>query len=296
MIESHILAILGTRLTDRDRIIARAVWKYRVLTSYQLAEAFFDSTDAARKRLLGLAHMGVLERFQPPLPMGAGTAPFHYVIGPNGAAVLASDEGVEPGNFGYRRERVLSIAHSQRLTHNVGVNGVATALIGFARRVREAELISWWPEHRCATVWGEIAKPDAYGRWYERDLAIDFFLEYDNGTEPLDRVIAKLNGYARLAESSGIVTPVLFLVPGERRETNLRQKLARHPAHQVVPIATGNRSVLAGQVDEGPAGALWMPIESAIERRRLAELALAWSNLGPMRQPVPNEPNGEEIE
>lgn len=289
MTESHVLASLAARLTRRDRALARAVWRYRVLTSHQIGEAFFDSGDAARKRLLSLAHMGILERFQPNLPVGTGTAPFHYVLGPQGAAILASEDGVELSQFGYRRDRALAIAYSSRLVHTVGVNGVATALAAFTRKVASAYLLSWWPEHRCVTVWGEIAKPDAYCRWSENDQTLDFFLEYDTGTEPLGRVAAKLDGYARLTETTGIVTPVLFLVATERREANLRQKLLRQPAHMFVPVATGCRSALAGLVDDGPAGELWLPTDATAPRQRLAALSLAWPDLG-TRQPVANDP------
>ncbi|WP_317985750.1 replication-relaxation family protein [Streptomyces sp. 5-10] len=92
----------------------------------------------------------------------------------------------------------------------------------------------WWPEKRCLRLWGDHARPDAYGRWREDGLEVDFFLEHDTGTEPLTKVAAKLAGYATLAEATGVSTPVLFWLPSTARETNLRAAIA--PPE--VPVAT----------------------------------------------------------
>lgn len=43
-----------------------------------------------------------------------------------------------------------------------------------------------------------IVRPDGYGRWHQDGREVDFFLEYDRGTEPLDRLAAKLAGYRKL--------------------------------------------------------------------------------------------------
>src|SRR5512139_2418470 len=90
-----VLASLAVRLTHRDRRIIRLVWEHRVLTAPQITDLAFSAADTARKRLLQLPGMGVPDRFQPTLPVGAGTAPYHYVIGEAGAAVLAAEDGVE---------------------------------------------------------------------------------------------------------------------------------------------------------------------------------------------------------
>src|SRR5262249_6795359 len=160
-----VLASLAVRLTPRDRKILRAVWHHRVLPSPQLPHLFFDTDTATRKRLLSLHHMGVLERFRPNQPIGAGAAPYHYVLGASGAAVLASEEGIDFAAFGYRRDRALGIAHNQRLTHTVGVNDFFAGLTATDRRQENATLITWWTEQRCAALWGQAARPDGYGRW-----------------------------------------------------------------------------------------------------------------------------------
>ncbi|MFF4772527.1 replication-relaxation family protein [Microtetraspora fusca] len=282
-----VLAALAVRLTHRDRRILRAVWDHRVLTSQQITKLFFDTDTATRKRLLTLHHMGLLERFRPNRPIGMGAAPYHYVLGAAGAAVLAAEDGVDFPAFGYRRDRALGIALNQRLAHTVGVNDFYADLSWHARRHEDSCLVTWWPEHRCGAMWGETARPDGYGRWAENGHSLDFFLEFDTGTEPLDRVAAKLSGYRALARGSTITTPVLFSVHSNRREVNLRKRLLGHHAAELVPIATASRALLFS--DDGPAGALWLPIEAGGPRLRLAELASHWPHLGRRETAEPPE-------
>ena len=166
----------------------------------------------------------------------------------------------------------MAIALSPRLAHDTGANGIFTALAAAARASGgQAALECWWGERRCAAAWGEHARPDGYGRWTEQapgqpPAVTDFFLEYDTGTEPLSRVIAKLAGYAALAARTGITTPVLFWLRSPSREAALHARLAGPPppgirdaasAAQIpgVPVATAAR----GTSPDGPAGAAWLP-------------------------------------
>ena len=189
--------------------------------------------------------------------------------------LLAAEDGITPADLGYRRDRAMAIALSPRLAHDAGANGVFTALAAAARASGgQAALESWWSERRCAAAWGDHARPDGYGRWREQApgqpaAVTDFFLEYDTGTEPLARLIAKLAGYAALAARTGITTPVLFWLPSPRREAALHARLAGPPppgtrdaasAAQIpgVPVATA----APGTSPEGPAGAAWLPAGS----------------------------------
>ena len=188
--------------------------------------------------------------------------------------LLAAEDGITPADLGYRRDRAMGIALSPRLAHDAGANGVFTALAAAARASGgQAALECWWSERRCAAAWGDHARPDGYGRW--RDQApgqaavTDFFLEYDTGTEPLGRLIAKLAGYAALAARTGITTPVLFWLRSPRREAALHARLSGPPppgtrdaasAAQIpgVPVATA----APGHSPDGPAGAAWLPAGS----------------------------------
>jgi len=260
------LAGLAGRVTDRDRALCRLLYEHRVLTTPQLVDLAFPSRNAAEHRLAVLHQLGVVDRFRPRhIP---GSAPYHYVLGPLGAALLAAEADQDPAQFGYRRDRALALAHSQRLGHLLGVNGFFAALAREARHQQgDAALEVWWSEQRCAAQWGGLVHPDGYGRWREHQARVDFFLEYDRGSEPLGRLAAKLPGYLELAHATGIVTPLLLWLPNPARETTARHEVGSGS----LPVATATP-----HPDHTPAGTLWLPLHASGPRRRLAQLATAW--------------------
>jgi hypothetical protein len=260
------LAELAGRLTERDRELCRLVFEHRVLTSVHCAQLVFASPVTARHRLVILGGLRVLDRFRPTWPRGEGSPPWHYVLGPAGAAVLAAEQGISVAELGWRRDRALAIAHSPQLAHQVGVNGIFAALAAAARRRRDAALVAWWPERRCAERWGRLVRPDGYGRWRQGGVEVDFFLEYDRGTEDLGRLLGKLDGYAELAAVSGIATPVLWWLPSAGREASFRAAAAQAG----VPLATASE-----QAGGGPAGAVWLPLPAEPGSARVPLAALA---------------------
>jgi hypothetical protein len=280
----QLAAALAARLTARDRWLLRMLHEHRVLTTGQITQLAFGTTRAATARLAVLYQYRAVDRFRPLAP--AGSSPLHFVLDEAGALLLAAEDGITPAELGYRRDRSMAIALSPRLAHDTGANGVFTGLAAAARASGgQAALECWWGERRCAAAWGEHARPDGYGRWTEQTpsrpaATVDFFLEYDTGTEPLTRVIGKLAGYAALAARTGITTPVLYWLRSPSREAALHARLAGPPppgvpgavsAAQIpgVPVATAARGTVPG----GPAGAAWLPAASPGPRLRLAQLA-----------------------
>jgi hypothetical protein len=234
-----------------------------VLTSSQVADICFTGERRARMRLAELYALDVLDRFRP--RRGGSPVPFHWVLGPLGAALVAAEHGVETADLAWRRRLAGELAASQRLAHLVGTNGFFCALCRSARTRAGSRLEQWWSERRCAAEWGEVVRPDGYGVWTEHATSLPFLVEYDNGTERLERLARKLDGYARLAQAAGHPNWVLFSFPSPRREAEARRVL-RHP---VVPVATTAR---AGRV--APDGPAWLPASSTgMARVRLVELA-----------------------
>lgn len=289
----ELAAALAARLTARDRWLLRMLHEHRVLTSTQIADLAFGTTRAATARMSVLYTYRAVDRFRPLAP--AGSAPLHFILDDAGAAVLAAEDGITTAELGYRRDRAAAIALSPRLGHTTGANGFFTTLAGAARASGgQAALECWWSERRCAAIWGDLARPDGYGRWREQPAGqppatADFFLEYDTGTEDLPRLIAKLAGYAALAARTGIATPVLFWVPTARRESALRARLAGPPPHATraasaaqipgVPVATAAPGT-------SPADPAWLRAGPAGPRLRLAQLA-APGTPSPAREPGP---------
>jgi hypothetical protein len=259
------LAALAGRLTDRDRRLCQLLHEHRVLTTGQLTQLAFPSTNAAEHRLTILHRLRLVDRFRP--HHHPGSAPYHYVLGPLGAAVLAAHHNGDAAQLGYRRDRTLALAHSHRLHHLVGVNGFFCALAQHARHHQDAELERWWSEHRCTQHWGGLVRPDGFGRWREHHRRVDFFLEYDRGTEAPHRLAGKLPGYLDLIRASGIATPLLVWLPTPAREATTRQALTGTS----LPVATATLSP-----DDSPAGPLWLPLQGSGPRRRLIDLTSAW--------------------
>ena len=277
-------AALAARLTARDRWLLRMIHEHRVLTTGQVTQLAFGTTRAATARMTTLYQYRAVDRFRPLAP--AGSSPLHFVLDEAGAMLLAAEDGITPADLGYRRDRAMAIALSPRLAHDVGANGIFTALAAAARASGgQAALECWWSERRCAAAWGDHARPDGYGRWREQPpgqppAVTDFFLEYDTGTEPLARLIAKLAGYPPSPPAPASPPPCCSgcraraarprCAPGSPARRRTAPATPPPPAQiPGVPVATA----APGTSPEGPAGAAWLPAGSPGPRRRLAQLA-----------------------
>jgi hypothetical protein len=316
-------ARLATRLTARDRWIVRMLHEHRVLTTPQVTACAFPSQRAAEQRLLELFRWSVVSRFRPPAVIGS--APMYYVLGPAGAVVLAAEHGLDVKDLGYRQDRELGRAYSMTLAHTVGINDWFAALLAHARHhpdrtpptttlatttprattLLDTTLLAWWSEHRCARHFGDLVRPDGYGRWRAQGREVEFFLEFDFGTEALAVVAGKLAGYARLAASTGITTPLLVWLPTSRREAAARRLLARawrgldEPA--TVPVATAAADLLDPDDPIGsPADPVWLPLgpthpDVHTDRCALHRLLDAWPDLQPPAPPTPPDAAGQLI-
>ncbi|HEU0130816.1 MAG TPA: replication-relaxation family protein [Mycobacteriales bacterium] len=269
------LAAVGDRLTARDLTILRTLEQHVVLTTEQLTRLLFSSPVSAQHRLAVLHHYDLVDRFHERKDTGGHTS-FRYVLGEAGAAVLAlrrhgeTDQGSDPRrpetpvrlDPRYRQpHHKIRVEHSQRLAHTLGVNELATALAGHARRTPGAALERWSSERRCRLWCGETARPDARLVWTENGRSVDVLLEYDRGTENHHRLLDKIPGYRALQRDRGIASWVVFAFPSAGREAELRRAFADIDD---VPIATA--------VPGCPADAIWLPLR-ATRRLRLAELA-----------------------
>ena len=260
-LDVRLLEVVG-RLTERDRAICRLLDEHRVLTAAQVADAYFAGGRRARMRLRELYALDVLDRFRP--RRGGSAAPFHFVLGPLGAALVAAEQASDLADVAWRRRAAAELAASQRLAHLVGTNGFFCALLRAARTQDGCALSVWWSERRCSAEWGTVVRPDGYGVWTEGQTTLPFLYEHDNGTERLERLGKKLEGYVRLARAAGHPNWVLFSFPTPRREADARRVLA----HPLVPVATTARSATFA-----PDAPVWLPARTGGPRRSLAGLA-----------------------
>jgi hypothetical protein len=253
-----------------------------VLTTDQLCALGFGSIVTARHRLGVLAAIGVLRRFRP--HPETGSAPWHYLLGPVGAALLgAEDRDEKKWAPQVRADRQLALERSQRLSHMTSRNWFFVALAAYAR-TGGGELREWLNETQAASRyhaqvyvrpddWDRLPNPDGLGTWAEAGREVTFLLEYDTGTENLPRLTGKLDGYAilagALASADIACPPLLFCLPGPRREQSARRALAWHPDAGKLRIATAALDPRA----TCPAGPVWLPLGEASGPVRLIDLA-----------------------
>jgi hypothetical protein len=158
-VDETLIDAVSCRLTERDRLICRDLYEHRVLTSIQIFELRFDSAYRARKRLLELHRLRVVERFRP--YREHGSHPHHCLLDEVGARLVAAERGVEPGELDWSRARALKLASSTQLRHLVEANGFFTRLASALRTEPNLELAAWWGQRRCAQAWGEVVRPMA---------------------------------------------------------------------------------------------------------------------------------------
>jgi len=255
------VADLAGRLTDRDRHLCRLLLEHRVLTSHQLTQVAFNHLDTAEDRLRTLTRLGVLDRFRP--RRDTGSAPYHYVVGPLGAATLAAEQGVTMAELGYRRATTLAVAHSRHLTEIVAVNTFFTTLTAHARHHPNTELARWLSQRRCHDIWGRLIRPHGFGRWHDHDTISEFFLEYRH-EERFSDLIAALAGYDALDQATPkLATNVLVWLTSTQREAEL---------HRTVPPRSYLLATATPREGANPAEAIWLPLGSTGPRRRLSDL------------------------
>jgi hypothetical protein len=283
------LAALAGRLTAGDRQVCRLLADHQVLTTGLLALLLGSPERTLQQRLTTLTTLKVVDRFRPHQPVGAGSAPYHYLLGEAGAAVLAADGSATADRPGWDRAQLGGVAHANgRLTHLLGVNTVFAQLTHTARHRAGTRLVCWWPAGRCQAQWGRLIAPDAYVRWQDPDGEVDFFLRHHPTQPAAGQPVLLLDGYNDLATATGITTPVLLSAGDPDQEAQLRERLTGQ--RLLVPVATSNPACGA------PAEAVWLPTSSPPGGRRYRLGALGhpdpWHRPRPATAATPVRPPG----
>jgi len=240
------------RLTPRDRVLLSWLAEHYLLSADQITTALFTSRRTAQQRLTILHRIGALTRFAFSTAYGAPDPSYLYTLGPLGLT-LHPHAYSDPDRGGLKAprshlERARRIVASRKLAHLVGVNQFFIDLHAHTRSHDETRLERWWSEQHATDAYGSAGiRPDGHGVWRVGATTVGFFLELDNATENLGRVVAKLRAYQRLTEF-GPRYPILFWVPDTRRENNLQRALSELPAAMAVATAVHSRH---------PAEAIW---------------------------------------
>jgi hypothetical protein len=255
------LTALAGRLSAGDRQVCQLLGDHQVLTAGLLALLLGTPPRTLQQRLTTLTTLQVVDRFRPHQPMGAGSAPYHYLLGEAGAAVLAADGSATADRPGWDRTQLAGVAHANgRLPHLLAVNTVFAQLTHTARHRAGTRLVCWWPAGRCQARWGRLIAPDAYVRWQDPDGEVDFFLHHHPARPAADQPALGLEGYNDLAAATAITTPVLLSAGDPDREAQLRERLIGQ--RLLVPVATSNPAC------GSPTDPVWLPTSSPAGGRR----------------------------
>jgi hypothetical protein len=264
------------QLTNRDRRLLGLLYDHKVLTTEQIATALFPNLDTAQHRLVVLYRLGVVDRFRW-LREGGGSYSWRYTIAYLGAAHIAAMRGDDPPRRDHILNRNRRLASSPTIDHTLGANGFFTALLGHARAHPSCALRRWWSPEQCRRpgAFGSPVvqlggvHPDGHGIWTEGDRATMFFVEHDTGTEPLGRLVDKVERYAGTSWQPVPRLPVLFWLHSTVREHHFHRRLAStRPAATVATAARDH----AATVGAAPADAIWTPHGEVRQRVSLADL------------------------
>ncbi len=241
------------RLTERDIQIIQAVMNYRVLSTAQIRRLFFGVTSKSSqcdRRLKGLYHYGFLERQPQPTLHAGDNKPMLYSLTAKGAQLLREQSSESVSSF--RWSRIKGSLRYHYFEHLLGVHDTriafmqACALLGFSMN-------KWIPEHEirraaflCQKQAGNdknVASlqviPDGVCQFSTDNATHTLFIEFDQGSETLEKVFAKCQNYltdhksGKLAEQYQAETlRVLFVTTTAKRRKNILKKLQTLESNQ----------------------------------------------------------------
>jgi hypothetical protein len=247
---------LASHLTERDRNIAKDCFEFRVLTTSQITRLYFTGSRTASARLDILYRLRVLDRFRPSVPMGEGTAPYHWILDEAGALIVADQLGRDRADLGWKHSVAASIATSQNLAHHVEVNEFFTRLATEAN-IAGGELSEWYGERTCHHVFSGKVVPDG---WAVLTLPgrgpLHILVELDRGSESSSRLRKKAQDYDEFLPHTTLkdLAPLLLLlVPSAGRARTAVAAVADSAAPIAVSVWSTNsaKSALAAVIEAG---------------------------------------------
>jgi hypothetical protein len=271
---------LVRKLDARERAVLVAIYEHKVLLTEHLKAMFFGSLRRAQDRLRNLAQRGLIETWYPPQPRGMGKASGHHTLTGSGAQVVASLLRIARSELRYVVRDGEDREQDSYLAHRIGVNEFFCALVEAGRAIDGYGLAKWVPERTVRTAEGWI-RPDGFGVFLHPGGALDFYLEYDRGTETTRQLASKLAGYIGMArdwtEQGAEHFPcVLIVVPNQRRERIVAAAFAdalarfKRAAKLVgLPFYVGNEEALS---QRGVLRRVWVPLAKLDLRLTIVEL------------------------
>jgi hypothetical protein len=195
-------------ITERDLELFTAVFRHGVMTRTNIQDYFgWDCVSDVNRRLRKLFDAGYLDRRF--LPRTFGPTPAVYLIGNEGAKLLVESTKIAANTINRRRYRFRNMSDNL-LPHELLITDFACLLKSTFRRYPGCGLQNWKSDEEivglCNVIEGGAdieLKPDAYGSYNLHKTLFNFFLEADLGTEPISRLLKKVELY-RSFKGSGV--------------------------------------------------------------------------------------------
>ena len=282
------LARLRASLTQRDLAILMCLEAYRYLNLHQLELLSFPSSRSAQIRLKQLKDLGLLHRWKVIEPPGITRRPSVFLLSPRGARVLAATRSEDPRPL-VRQARMAEL-HCLNVTHDLEANGFFVDLAVASRDLPDQGLYHWVGEAAMRLAFrsgkrrsrlGEGAPAsDGWGRFLTPSGEVIFELEWDRGTESLQRLELKIKSYIGYFKNrrDAELHHVLFVLPHLAREKAVLERINQElPAFALscCRFWVTNRPLLE---TEGPLARIWLyakPPKEAINDRGVRRRAPA---------------------
>ncbi|MCP4212239.1 MAG: hypothetical protein GY764_12280 [Halieaceae bacterium] len=190
-------------ITDRDRQIIQAVWRYRLLRRDQIQTLFFPSRNTTNRRLQHLYQHGFLQRILPPVRMGEGSPQAIYALDRQGIELIALEQGIPPSKVLWNKKEAQ--ASLLFLQHTLHLNDVRIAMTQ-ATQQHGHKIMCWLDEREIIKMRERVpapgkrrrhlpVTPDAFFEYKICEKRNGFFLEMDMGTMALRRFKDKVRAY-----------------------------------------------------------------------------------------------------
>jgi hypothetical protein len=256
------LLAIYPHLTGRDLTLLGRLYDHQVLTTDQITRLLFGNERTCQVRLKQLEKLGLLTHFRFHRT-GGGSYRFRWLLDHAGQRFAASRRSEPEPTARASAVRITSLSASPRLSHLLVVNEFFVRLAAHARTHPHTCLDRWWSEAHTTKQFHKILlQPDGHGLWTRYGHTVGFWLEADTGSEPLTRVVSKLDTYRKVAASGGPRYPVLFWLSSPTREEHL---------HRLLRQQRGGVATATATQDSDPAEAVWLPSDGH-QRVRLIEL------------------------
>lgn len=245
------------RITDRDIRLLSSIAGNQYLTTSQIHRQLFPSIHRARKRLNQLWWSGYIQRAKIPPGIESLSAEAVYSISQIGLRLLHAHGEHDIGlSIPKPPKRPGSLMY---LSHTLLRNSFRIALETSVRQDSSVRLCDWKhdgsiarsvliPDIRTQALKKVVLKADAYFRLMKDEREVEFYLEVDNGTMPLTRLVEKLKAYQiwkwtlrNTDNERHRRVRILILLFSRKRAQNLLRKLARslpgNPSNSLCLIA-----------------------------------------------------------